>query len=89
MSTDEIRKDFDELETDDVAEKRLRMFKIFEELIDIRTEAENLVEGLRELEGNEGYMYKLSQEFLLSSSTMEKENKLEKIIEHVERKDQA
>jgi len=31
-------------------------------------------------------MYKLSQDFLTLSSTMKKENKLEKIIEHVERK---
>ena len=89
MTIDEVKEEFENLDTDDVAEKRLKMFKIFEKLVSARTDAEDSTEGLNELKQKEGYMYKLSQDFLLSSSTMEKESKLEKIVEHVERKDQA
>ena len=87
MNIEKTREDFEELDTADVAEKRLKMFKIFEELISIRIEEDNSVEGLEVLKESDGYMYKLSQDFLLSSSTMDKEKKLEKILEHVERKD--
>lgn len=89
MSIEEVKEEFDSLDTDDVAEKRLRMLEIFDQLLSIRTDLENSVEGLKDLKDEDGYMYKLSQDFLLSSSTMEKESKLEKIIEHVERKNQA
>lgn len=85
MSIEEIRVEFEDLDTEDVAEKRLKMFKIFEKLLDNKI-SENSVEALNELKSVDGYMYKLSQDFLLSSSTMEKEKKLEKIITHLERK---
>lgn len=87
MSTEDIREKFENLETNDVAEKRLRMFKIFEELLNIKGDGDTPVEELEEIKDIDGYMYKLSQDFLLSSSTMEKEKKLGKIIEHVKRND--
>lgn len=81
----------EELDTDDVAQKRYVMFHIFEKLLEIRLDIENMdpnvPEKISELKQLDGYMYKLSQDFLTSSSTMKKGNKLEKIIEHVERKD--
>ncbi|MFP4229988.1 MAG: hypothetical protein ACLFRK_02505 [Candidatus Nanohaloarchaea archaeon] len=82
MSTDEksLEKRLKSLETDDVAQKRLEMYRIFEKALDQRLEEG---EGLEGLEKVDGYMYKLSQEFLLSSSTMEKESTLKKILEHV------
>mgnify|MGYP006283455277 CR=1 FL=1 len=83
MSTD-VREKFDGMETDDVAEKRLKMFKIFEEILSKRTGFDDSVKGLKELKDSNGYLFKLSQDFLLSSSTMNKERKLEKIIEYVE-----
>jgi|AntDeeMetagen134_2_1112570.scaffolds.fasta_scaffold03611_1 hypothetical protein len=75
---------------DDVAQKRYLMFKIFDKLLterfsieDKKPDTNDKVGKLKDLDG---YMYKLSQDFLTLSSTMKKENKLEKIIEHVERK---
>lgn len=83
MNTDNISEKMEQIEeTDDVAEKRLEMYRIFETLLESRTEESSLSE-LKEMDG---YMYKLSQEFLLSSSTGEKGRKLEKILEHVQRK---
>jgi len=86
MSTEEIREKFDALDIEDVAEKRLRMFKIFEDLVETMADTDTSVEALNKLKDSNGYLYKLSQDFLLSSSTMDKENKLEKILEYVERK---
>ena len=62
------------------------MLKIFNELVKNYTDLEDPVKGLKELKQKNGYMYKLSQDFLLSSSTMEKEEKLEKIVRHLEKK---
>ncbi|MFB6292180.1 MAG: hypothetical protein ABEI58_02190 [Candidatus Nanohaloarchaea archaeon] len=80
----------DDLDTDDVGQKRYVMFLIFDSLLDSfydvsdrQVEDENKVAELKEFDG---YMYKLSQEFLTSSSTFEKEQKLEKMIDHLERK---
>jgi len=88
---DEIDDLQEELDTDDVAQKRYLMFHIFEELLEARLSVEDIgpeiPEKISELKQIDGYMYKLSQDFLTSSSTMKKENKLEKIIEHVERKE--
>lgn len=75
---------------EDVARKRYLMFHIFEELLDTRLSLEDIEreipEKINQLKQIDGYMYKLSQDFLTSSSTMKKENKLEKIIEYIERK---
>ena len=78
MNISDIREQFESLETDDVAEKRIEMFNIFQSIL------EEEYNNLSDLKDQNGYLYKLSQEFLLSSSTMEKENKLEKIIKYVE-----
>jgi hypothetical protein len=40
---------------------------------------------IKKLEEFDGYMYKLAQEFLNSSSTMEKEEKLNGMIDHITR----
>lgn len=90
-------KDFDEIEdiqkhldTNDVAQKRYLMFHIFEKVVDIRFSSEDIdleiPEKIDKLKQEDGYMYKLSQDFLTSSSTMEKRRKLEKILKHVKRK---
>lgn len=78
MSTEELSQKFEGLDTDDVAEKRYQMFSIFQNIL------EEKYSDLNDLKAQNGYLYKLSQDFLLSSSTMEKENKLEKIIKYVE-----
>ena len=88
MSLDDLKESFDSLETRDVAEKRLEMMKILEGLLNQVIDFDGSeVEKLEELKGKNGYLYKLSQDFLLSSSTMEKEQKLEKILNYVEKKD--
>lgn len=88
MSLDDLKERFDSLETRDVAEKRLEMMKILEGLLNQVIDFDGSeVEKLEELKGKNGYLYKLSQDFLLSSSTMEKEQKLEKILNYVEKKD--
>jgi len=79
-----------DLETDDVSQKRYMLNTFFDKLIQMHY----LLEGevpvkknfrVKHLKEFSGYMYKLAQDFLLASSTMEKENKLEKMIEHVSR----
>jgi len=79
-----------DLETNDVAQKRYMLNTFFDKLIQMHY----LLEGevpvkknfrVKHLKEFSGYMYKLAQDFLLASSTMEKENKLEKMIEHVSR----
>lgn len=70
----------------DVGQKRFQMFEVLRFVIEKKYEfsdrevpvVENRVEELKELNG---YMYKLVQEFLNSSSTLEKERKLEKIVD--------
>ncbi|MFB6242099.1 MAG: hypothetical protein ABEJ36_04870 [Candidatus Nanosalina sp.] len=78
------------LETDDVAQKRFTMYRFFDFLLEkfFELEGEEPVdpeERLEELSEMDGYVYKLSQDFLLASSTMEKEQHLEKIVERVSR----
>lgn len=64
-------------ETEDVAEKRFLMSKLFYSLIG------DDIEEFREMKTEQGYLFKLSQDFLLDSSTFQKKQKLEKIIEHI------
>lgn len=79
MSLEEAQEIFEQVsETDDVGQKRYLMFKAFEQV-------------LQELDKNSfkelnGYLYKLSQDFLTSSSTYEKEQKMEDILNRIERK---
>lgn len=72
----------------DVSQKRFMMNQLFDYLLEKQYLLKNKVPvkknyRLEKLQEFDGYMYKLSQDFLLSSSTMEKEKKLEKIIQHV------
>ncbi len=79
-----------DLDTEDVGQKRYMMYQMFEYLI----HKHYLLKGevpvkdnyrIKKLQEFDGYMYKLAQEFLTSSSTMEKEKKLEKMVSHVTR----
>jgi hypothetical protein len=88
---DEVVKELEELmasvKGQDVGQKRFQMFEILRFVIKKQFEfsdrklppTENRLEELKDLNG---YMYKLAQEFLTSSSTLEKERKLEKITGH-------
>jgi hypothetical protein len=73
------------IETDDVGQKRYLMYHILDEALDEHhsedMSPEDKVAGLK---NSDGYMYKLAQDFLTSSSTLEKQKKLEKILEHLD-----
>ena len=82
MTLEEAREKFEEVaETNDVGEKRFLMFKVFE---DVLSELDK--DSFKDLQGFDGYLYKSSQDFLTSSSTYEKTQKIEKILDRVERK---
>lgn len=82
MSLEDARKKFQEAsDTDDVAEKRFLMFQSFEKVLSGLEK-----ESVKDLDGFDGFLYKNSQDFLTSSSSYEKEKKLEKILNYVERK---
>lgn len=75
---------FDRLEAImDLGQKRYLMNREFERIIrsEIPDETEE-EEVMEHLESNEGYLYKLSQDFLTASSTLEKKRKLKKIKEY-------
>jgi len=79
MSLEKARDIFGEVsDTDDVGQKRFLMFRAFEQIL---SELEK--ESFKDLNG---YLYKLSQDFLTSSSTYEKTQKMEKLLDYVERK---
>ena len=79
MSLEEAREIFERVsETDDVGQKRFLMFRAFEQVLSELEEDS--------LEDLSGYLYKLSQDFLTSSSTYEKTQKMEKLLDYVERK---
>lgn len=85
MEKEEI---LDELDVEDVGQKRYMMNQILERLVEEAfdqkdEELPEAEERIQKLEEVNGYMYKLSQEFLISSSTLEKERKLEKMVEHL------
>lgn len=75
------------VEGKDVGQKRFQMFEVLRFVVEKQYEAEDVelpetgrrVKDLKELNG---YMYKLVQEFLTSSSTLEKERKLEKLVQY-------
>lgn len=84
----DMEQDIDRAE--DVAQKRYMMFQLFDSLLEKSYKLNNKVPvkdnyRIKKLQDFDGYMYKLSQEFLMSSSTLEKEGKLEKMIEHLTR----
>jgi predicted nucleotidyltransferase len=79
-----------DIESKDVAQKRFLMNQLFEYLLQKQYYLKDKVPvkenyRLQKLKDFDGYMYKLAQEFLNSSSTMKKERKLEKMVEHVSR----
>jgi hypothetical protein len=76
------------LETDDVAQKRFTMYRFFDYLLEKYFKLEDVEPGapeerLENLKDLNGHVYKISQDFLLASSTMEKEKHLENIVEKV------
>lgn len=82
MSLEEIRESFQEVsEIEDVGEQRFQMYRILDTIL---TELDK--DSFRDLQGFDGYLYKLSQDFLTSSSTYEKEQKMEDILNRFERK---
>lgn len=79
---------FEQIETDDVGQKRYQMFLVFDLLLEEVYSASDrnlppVEERIPELQEFQGYFYKLAQEFLTSSSTLEKEEKLQKMLEHL------
>jgi hypothetical protein len=80
-----------DIEEEDLGQKRFSMYQLFDYLLEKAYELNDEVPvkenfRVKKLSEFDGYMYKLAQEFLNSSSTYEKEKKLEKMIEHVTRK---
>jgi cell fate (sporulation/competence/biofilm development) regulator YlbF (YheA/YmcA/DUF963 family) len=78
------------IETDDVAQKRFTMYRFFDYMLEKFFELEDVEPGapeerLEKLKDLNGHVYKISQDFLLASSTMEKEQHLEKIVEKISR----
>lgn len=86
---DEIEELQEGLDTDDVGQKRYLMNAIFDKALKHRYSAEGKdhshESGVRRLQNMDGYMYKLAQDFLTSSSTFEKQKKLEKMLDHMEK----
>ena len=81
MDTEEI---YEKLEGKDVGQKRYLMSKIIDKLLEDKYPEITVEKRLDRLKQDEGYLYKLVQDFFLSSSTAEKERKLEKIREHTD-----
>lgn len=85
----DFQQDLEKVE--DIGQKRFIMNKFFDYLLDKNylINQEPLVKDnykLERLKQFDGYMYKLAQEFLTNSSTMKKQRKLEKMIDHITRK---
>lgn len=70
-----------------IGQKRYIMYNLFDYIIKKHYRKENELPVkynymVKNLENFDGYMYKLAQEFLNSSSTMEKERKIKDMIDH-------
>jgi len=91
MSLEDLQERLEAMDIDDVGQKRYQMFQMFEEVLERFYEVKEidveLEERIEKLNGIDGYLYKLSQEFLTSSSTLEKKEKLEDMVKHVKRKE--
>lgn len=91
---EKIKELWKELETNDVGQRRYIMFKLFDLMIEELYSTKDIdlpptEKRLTRLKDTEGYLYKISQDFLTSSSTMKKEEKLKKIKANLEsRKEQ-
>ena len=85
MKMEEIDDLEEYLDTDDVAQKRYLMYHLFEQLLEeVYDEKPDVEDRVSDLNGENGYLYKLAQDFLNSSSTMEKERKLQKMIDYID-----
>jgi hypothetical protein len=85
MSFEEIEELQEKLETKDVAQKRYLMYRMFEQVLEkVYDEVPKPEQRVKQLQEGNGYLYKLAQDFLTESSTMKKEEKLEKMIEYIE-----
>lgn len=85
MNLEEIDDLEDFLDTDDVGQKRYLMYRIFEQILgEVYDEKPGIEDRVSDLNGENGYLYKLAQDFLTSSSTMEKEKKLEKMLDYID-----
>jgi predicted nucleotidyltransferase len=77
-----------DIKTEDVAQKRFMMYKLFDFIIDKNYKLKSQIPvkdnyKIEKLQDFDGYMYKLAQDFLLESSTYKKQVKLEKMIDHL------
>lgn len=85
MSLEEIEDLQEKLETDDVAQKRYLMYRIFEQVLELTyEELPEPEQRLKQLRDGNGYLYKLAQDFLTESSTMKKQEKLDKMVDYIE-----
>lgn len=91
---DEVVEEIDDMMTSvegqDVGQKRFQMFEILSFVVEKKFEYSDMElppieQRIEELKDLNGYLYKLVQEFLTSSSTLEKERKLEKITDYFKR----
>lgn len=85
---EELDEMMDSLEGNDVGQKRFQMYEILREVVEKEFELDGEeIPGpdsrIKELKDLNGYTYKLAQDFLTSSSTLEKERKLEKLVDHL------
>jgi DNA-binding transcriptional MerR regulator len=85
MSLEEIEELQEKLETKDVAQKRYLMYRMFEQVLEeVYDEVPEPEQRVKQLQEGNGYLYKLAQDFLTESSTMKKEEKLQKMVEYIE-----
>lgn len=84
MSLKQIEELQAKLETDDVAQKRYLMYRIFEKILEeVHEEVPEPEQRVKQLQDGNGYMYKLSQDFLTESSTMKKRETLDKMVKYL------
>jgi hypothetical protein len=85
MKLEEIDDLKEVLDTDDVGQKRYLMYRVFEQVLEeVHNDLPEPEYRVKELDGENGYVYKLAQDFLTSSSTMEKEKKLQKMLDYLD-----
>jgi len=80
----DIEEVYKKLDSKDVGQRRYLMFKIIDKLLEEKYPDTSVGKRLERLKKDEAYLYKLVQDLFLSSSTKEKEKKLEKIGEHTD-----
>lgn len=89
QSIEEARELWEKLETDDVGQKRYLMYRIFDLMVEhVYSRKDEPVPDqelrVKKLKDSEGYIYKLSQDFLTSSSTFDKKKKLGKMLDYLD-----